>query len=61
MGFIRIKNYRLGDTWVMSYNVLGLGIISIRGYLRFKVERDFRVSHKYALGRYGKMIIGFRC
>ena len=58
MGFIRIKNYRLGDTWVMSYNFLGLGIIRIRGYctlgLRFKVERDFRVSHKYALGSMGK-------
>jgi hypothetical protein len=37
----------------MSYNVLGLWIISIMGYstlgLRFKVERSFRVYHKHGL------------
>jgi hypothetical protein len=42
----------------MIYNVLGLGMINIRGYhnlgLRFKVERDFRISHKYTLGSMGK-------
>jgi hypothetical protein len=45
MGFMRIKKYRLGDTWLMSYNVLYLGIISyfgikvrLRGILGFLIN-----------------------